>query len=650
MKKILVIISIFGVQLCLAYDNVKAHREFNRAIVEKFLSRAVNIETFADYSFGSLDISGLKGPAVTASGWNSATTADREYTARGWIIEGGYSADEPEIPAAFRHFYDPLAVQGGKYYLTDLKTDIVNPAIDAIYWHFTGTDALSGSNPWTWEAGKKHLCDALSTIDEQTRDGLCAKAFRCLGEVLHNTADMGCPPHVRNDAHGGYPGVGGSDPYESGFNSSWVAEYGSGACDPSLSASFAAATSAQAINKTLAGFTNKYFLSYETVSGTGVQPFTSANGMTDYPSPKLEKLTYDPITFNYTYVFASGREVIMCNDRSLFMGYISQNFRASPRMTTEAVKSQATELVPDIVAAGVNVMKLFFPRLQVSLTTDLRNKKLEGTIEHTATGEYPNAIAYSGKIGFFINGKLTNVTDTVQSGSFSLTTSAFKANDKIVAFINFAGITVKSKEVIVTDNTTSQDTTIDLMPIAVTTDPQATFDGWQGPSTQMTIDFEAKFRAPAGTEYTVYEYATTADRKIYVNCKNEKPIEVTFSELIDEISPQTWIWSIYNDSLRDTVRATFTFDSTESVVHDLGTGNINPPNVVTTKAGSFYEYSFVFDPPKFFTGICSTFRLELTPVISCSVPQYWGHKDSTGRILATERTAAYYDISFWKDY
>lgn len=450
MKRLLLILIFVSLsfEISNAYENVGAHRRINKTVVEKFLAKASTFDRFKNYSFVFNSVT-FKGPAVVASGYFDITTANKDFTIKDWIIEGGYSADEPEAPAALRHFYDPLANNQGKYYLTDLNVDIANPAVDAIFWHFDGYDPQSIVYEWSWNKGKEYMAKALEANDENQRNTWIAKAFRSLGEVLHNTADMGCPPHVRNDAHGGFPGVGGSDPYESGFNPDWAEQFSGNNPDPSLASYFSSSSKAININKKLAEFTNKYFFTNETIYGKGVASYKSRNKMPDYPSPLLENLEYEDDSFNYNYTFPSGRKIELCNDRSLFLGYISQNFRAYPRVTQKNVESQAQELVPNIISAGVNVVRNFIPQIEFILNADAKEKKISGEVRTITNDEYTNVIKYNGVVKFRINGTSSNTEANCVNGKFETSITDLKQGDKIVAYIVFADIIIKSNELLI---------------------------------------------------------------------------------------------------------------------------------------------------------------------------------------------------------
>lgn len=659
-----------------AYNNVDAHRSFNKAIVEKFVKASATMPRFKNYLF-VMDSVDLKGPAITKSGWWDATTSDQELTPLEWIVEGGYSADEPEIPAAYRHFYDPLALNGGKSYLTDMNRALAvfNPQVDAVFWHFYGNDP-NGINEWTWENGKKYLLQALRTADEAERSALLAKAFRCLGEVLHNTADMGCPPHVRNDAHGGYPGLGGSDPYESGFNPSWVSKYGGGACDPGLKSTFEAAGQAIEINRALAAFTNKYFFSQDTISGVGVQTYSPRNGMKDYPSPKLENLIYEEDTFNYLYRFRSGREVQLCNDQSVFLGYISRNFRSYPRVTQKNVESQAAELVPAVLEAGVNVIRNFFPLFEVTVKYDPQNKELSGEIRHTPTDEYPNTISYSGPVNFLVNGKSSKLVAQASGGKFSVKAPDLRGNEKIVAYISIGGIQVRSPEADTasveipfsqTFTRTTEAKRWGMNGFYFTYDDDQYIVEYSGPSVTMSLSLSGAVRGPAGT--TVQNDEKWGKLGVTVYCAADKELEVT-AKLAYSFEPSEWVWdaTILNHGSGKTTYDSllFRFEGFRYTLSDNRPEEIKKielPDIAQVsldEKNREYTIRFKFDPKFHFAGdpITEGLHIELRPVISClsmttqapcSKP-LWFYFDEQGNPIGTESTEYYVDFDFWEDY
>ena len=126
-----------------SYGNTEVHPGINEMIVESFLSKNKDpkskLAEFKYYFFSFDLLQQCKGTAITKSGffqpddinWINrkmkentglesiivdlatlkATTEEgaAKKSVKEWISHGGYSADEPELPASLRHFYDPLA-------------------------------------------------------------------------------------------------------------------------------------------------------------------------------------------------------------------------------------------------------------------------------------------------------------------------------------------------------------------------------------------------------------------------------------------------------------------------------------------------------------------------------------------------------------
>ena len=230
-------VTYFALQLVLrSYEHTKSHPSINEVIIEKFndyFNSKDKIEKFKNYEFNfTSDITKLTGLALTNPGYIEGTTTNSEAIkdAEEWIKHGGYSADEPELQAAVRHFYDPTKAEGSRH-LTNRGTYwervYPNPRTDAIEWAI-GDTYKGESNIWSFRIGKASMILALTEKDTNKRKEHLASAYRCLGETLHNTADMGCPPHTRNDSHAaplGYSGgwiLGSPDPYEELFTPSKI--------------------------------------------------------------------------------------------------------------------------------------------------------------------------------------------------------------------------------------------------------------------------------------------------------------------------------------------------------------------------------------------------------------------------------------------
>ncbi|MDQ1267256.1 MAG: hypothetical protein QG635_2410, partial [Bacteroidota bacterium] len=128
------------------------------------------------------------------------------------------------------------------------------------------------------------------------------------------------------------------------------------------------------------------------------------------------------------------------------------NFRAIPRVDLSCVESQATELIPDIVEAGINVIRNFIPEFSITVSADAGTGKVTGSITHHIDQEYNQLIYYNGSVNIKINGKISNTALKATKGAFSGTVNGMKKGDKIAAFIDFADITVSSDEATATQS------------------------------------------------------------------------------------------------------------------------------------------------------------------------------------------------------
>jgi len=179
------------------YGNVYTHRFLNEAIVDVFLSEfndATNkAAKFFNYEFEFKSPHGLEGEAITEGGLLYAKSSSKTMNASDWIRHGGFSADEPQLPASFRHFYDPTQ-DPGQCYLRDMldfldeKQIVSNPKIDHVVWGISHPD-----HQYSYNNGKEMFVSALQTADDDDRNRFMAFAWRALGETLHLIGDMGIP-------------------------------------------------------------------------------------------------------------------------------------------------------------------------------------------------------------------------------------------------------------------------------------------------------------------------------------------------------------------------------------------------------------------------------------------------------------------------
>ncbi len=457
-----------------SYGNKKVHPGINKMIVDAFLKKNNLDETasaeFINYSF--LFGTSVKGVAVIAAGTFSSVEGPAEGTVSGWIIHGGFSADEPELPASLRHFYDPTDPPGSRYLsnITDhlllgplqwLKT---NPKMDGVDWALGKPRELAFADPsnhlFTWENGKVWMRKALMEKDNDKRNELMGRAWRALGETLHMIADNGCPAHVRDDAH---PSplwtynylLGDPNPYEEYMdmirnNEPDVFEgFSKGTPNADLKSQLDTMKTARAIAHELAVYTNRNFVTNETISGKdkdGIQVMQYTNVSNPYPAPLLENMTYNKE--DQTYSTASG--IKQCVGDVYFsekVGYTVSN----PYVDMECVKSQAKALVPNIIAAGVDVMQLFIPKLKIELQT-VGKSTIKGTIKHIPDPEYPKEIKYNGDVIIYLKDKdaemiREKVSVIARNGFFELGGLELKEGDQAWAEIDFGGVSVASERV-----------------------------------------------------------------------------------------------------------------------------------------------------------------------------------------------------------
>ncbi len=227
------------------------HRTINELAVQRFVATLDKSDPRKALVDGRRYL--LRGPRIIeTSPWMAAPPEeDQPLTWDQWVVEGGFTADEPELFNSFRHFYDPLswnpdppltrgALMGeldrieGVPYLTDHLVQIrtyldkycytpevrhvrdwavweANVKVDAKSWAIVGNPGDGRyANRYSWQAGVKYFTVAFSGVyagkplTQGQRDRACAMAWRSLGETMHLLADMTCIPHVRNDSH---PGV-----------------------------------------------------------------------------------------------------------------------------------------------------------------------------------------------------------------------------------------------------------------------------------------------------------------------------------------------------------------------------------------------------------------------------------------------------------
>jgi len=232
------------------------------------------------------------------------------------------------------------------------------------------------------------------------------------------------------------------DPYEEGFEK-FVANINSWAGNPvdgDLKIFFRNAGTVESIAIKMAQYTNENFFTNQTISGKSVIP--QIHPEKTYRFPKLEDCTYDASTYTYKKM-VSGTEVKMCKDLTYL--YKLVEWRGYPYVDLDCAASQGAVLIPQIVEAGANVIRLFIPKLTVEILS-FSNDTVKGTVTHKTDDEYKSEIKYNGKVNIIRAKDLKKIGEAnSKDGKFEGVVK-IDEGEKILAEITFGDITVKSAE------------------------------------------------------------------------------------------------------------------------------------------------------------------------------------------------------------
>jgi hypothetical protein len=479
---VLLTISIF----LMSYGNIKNHRSINGFIVESFLKKDSSKTLSPEYKNYKFEFKkgSLKGNYISKTGlFNHASlnqiakdpylmtglidlansTIEEEWggkTAKDWIVHGGFSADEPEVPASLRHFYDPTRSEGDRYLSDAVNSKLLNviqskifgnPRTDGVEWALGTKGPISDTRHiYTWKYGKEFMKKALEEADIENRNKFMAKSWRALGETLHMIADNGCPAHVRNDAHPSIPYLsyfGNPDFYEEdmALRKDLISGFNTGNVPKSLKSKFEKEKTAESIAHELAVFTNNNFFTTETISGTDwkgntIKQITHPDY--EYSNPKLSSGNYEKNYYRTTIDGVQG-EVLLATDTWFFMKYpISKTY---PYINEEVVTSQAKVLIPAIVEAGAQVIKLFIPKLKINILEIEEDGTIKGKIVHKIDKEYTETIYYNGPVSIKLFGISEIAKFNAEGGQFS---GKLDVTEKTYAKaeIEFGGVAVQSDQ------------------------------------------------------------------------------------------------------------------------------------------------------------------------------------------------------------
>jgi hypothetical protein len=366
-----------------------SHEEINKYAVNRFLSGSASNPKYAS---SPIDTKQTFWGNQTISATLNSTEFDMKessLTFAEWVAHGGFSADEPEIWACVRHFYDPLAINGVPQLTDHLALHgFVYTTISAKDWAFQ-----EAVNPYGWRKALEYYKFAMGLSDDtqitvvkgidfrdtdilvnsaaEARSVYLGKAYRALGETMHMMADITQPAHVRNDSH---PSIN-TDPLESTVNKDTVRLVKDSPVDPEIGKQIESAADLEDMYEKISLYTNANFYTFDTIydKASGVLP---RNWENPYPHPQFSdlKVGEGALTKMYYRVF-NGKKVPM-----VYRTYTSSKVAGSeeryilpPSFATE----QAEVLIPIAIKANAKVIDSFFPTFD--LTLDVKQNSAAST-------------------------------------------------------------------------------------------------------------------------------------------------------------------------------------------------------------------------------------------------------------------------------
>jgi hypothetical protein len=226
-----------------------------------------------------------------------------------------------------------------------------------------------------------------------------------------------------------------------------VTKYGGGAVDPDLKTVCRAATTAGQVFDKLATFTNSNFFTAQTISGAGGFAVTPViDDRPAYPAPRLEQLSYNGSDYTYYKTLPGGQTVKMCKDEGFFLQ------RCYPYIDAECVESQAAALMPNIIEAGANVIRLFIPKITVTVTSAKADGTVSGTVAMAQSPEYATTAIPAGIVRFYVNNGEVGSGMLKANGSFEVNDVSIKEKDEVVAEYRVGGLYYRSEPLTVGDD------------------------------------------------------------------------------------------------------------------------------------------------------------------------------------------------------
>jgi hypothetical protein len=442
---ILIMLTLFPYSV-LAWNNADAHMEINSLAFESFtLDKMTKDPTFLNAC--------LCGSDTLGSAWDKSDGTQqliqkyspgqniKQKPMKQWIVQGGFSADEPEGPMALRHFYDPTK-NSGESWLTDsqfltnflsrFSSTIHNPKIDAKTWALdfgdrgdegaTTAERLSLSQDYSWYDAKKYFIMALASDSDYNM--YYGMSWRGVGETMHMVSDMTVPAHVRNDGHaalGAYGPFGligpktlilgtrlaffDPDPIEFFTDDADVIKYSKG----SPSSGILYDKPIDTLMDSLAIWTNRNFVSKDTIPIPGQSKM--ANGDPVYRSPKL---TGGKVDNGYIWHDVDGSPTRMVRMKNIYTLGIWKTDEYTHEIDDAVKYSQNAILVPTAIKASTTVLDRFLPRFEATMKV---TQKTSGSPTYTMSGSLKFNDKYN-EWGPMLQEKLGSTKFKVNNGAY----------------------------------------------------------------------------------------------------------------------------------------------------------------------------------------------------------------------------------------
>ncbi len=468
-----------------AWGNLEAHPEINRLALELFQTRKA--------SDPYLQRTSLEGELAWGIAWdrgdgtdlfNQDVAAKKQKSVQQWIVDGGFSADEPEGPMSLRHFYDPT--DKATPWLTDTQwifnivlarasSAIRNPEISLVDWasdtEKARIDDYFLAQDYSWKDAKDNFRRALS--ETESGNEFYGKAWRAVGETMHLMSDLAIPAHVRNDGHAAELGDG--DLLETSTPGDAVTA--------NYSTNWAPLNYEQDIPKLMhevASWTNSSFLSKDTVPVSGQK--TTANGRNAFPSPSWQGRDVDK--GGYVWHTVSGTPTRMARQSAFYRWGLTK----TPAYVIDGlvVNNQRSLVIPTAVRASAAVLERFLPRFEVTVKAtpeqgSADKYSVRGELVHRPGIEWPDAkLVVRNGAYVVVDGKKTPVklSAAADLNEFSMTVMA-SPGAKVMVQYDLGGYLISS-EVISLDART----------------PTPTASATTAPSTRRTGEWVLKLTTP----------------------------------------------------------------------------------------------------------------------------------------------------------